>query len=314
MSRLTVLFVDDEEAVCSTFQSIFSRFYRIHIASNGQDALGILSTTQIHVIVTDQKMPGMSGTDLLKIAKEKYPETVRILVTGYADLDAVIETINSGDIFRFISKPWKVDKLKETIDLAGMVYQQVQVARAKTDVTKSAQSGGAIRQKPHLLFVDGSETQLHSFSETFSGSFMVHTANSAERAYQILRTNPVSVVISEARIGETDGIDFISVIRDDFPSVVPVLLTEIKDIDLAVRLINQGRIHRYFIKPYRKEVFIQEIEKAVSLYQQNLAKPELNIRKIESDILNPVTDQPKPESLADSLKNTRNRLQRRLGY
>lgn len=323
--KYSVLFVDDEVQILETIRNIFDKFYTIYTAENGQQALEILSKTKVQVIVSDQRMPGMSGTEFLKICKEKYPDTVRILVTGFSDLDLVIETINTGDIFRFISKPWKLEKLKETVDLAGQLFDQVQAIRSKAEPPVRSHSGHQVSNSPapashagfqrkaHLLFVDESESQLSNYREVFGSDYFVHIANSAERAFSFLTQYPIAVLICEAQIGETDGIDFISVIRDDHPDVIPILLTDIKDIDLAVRLINEGRIFRYFIKPYRKEHFISEIEKAVQQHQNYSAKPELNIRKIEDELISEKNNV-KPATLSESLRLTRERLNKRVGY
>lgn len=323
--KYSVLFVDDESQILETIRNIFDKFYTIYTAENGQKALDILAKTKVQVIVSDQRMPGMSGTEFLKICKEKYPDTVRILVTGFSDLDSVIETINTGDIFRFISKPWKLEKLKETIDLAGQLFDQVQAVKTKSDLPSRSFSGPAVLQshapsvstgfksKSHLLFVDESESQLFSYREVFGSDYFVHVANSAEKAFAALAQYPIAVLVCEAQIGETDGIDFISVIRDDHPDVVPILLTDIKDIDLAVRLINEGRIFRYFIKPYRKEHFVSEMEKAVQQHQNYSVKPELNIRKIEDELISE-KGKDKPATLSESLRLTRERLNKRVGY
>jgi len=323
--KYSVLFVDDELQILETIRNIFDKYYTIYTAETGQKALDILAKTKVQVIVSDQRMPGMSGTEFLKICKEKYPDIVRILVTGFSDLDLVIETINTGDIFRFISKPWKLEKLKETVDLAGQLFDQVQAIRSKTEPPVRSHSGSQIstaptpvapvsfQRKSHLLFVDESESQLSNYREVFGSDYFVHVANSAERAFAILAQYQIAVLVCEAQIGETDGIDFISVIRDDHPEIIPILLTDIKDIDLAVRLINEGRIFRYFIKPYRKEHFVSEMEKAVQQHLNYSAKPELNTRKIEDELISEKGKE-KPATLSESLRLTRERLNKRVGY
>lgn len=318
-----VLFVDDEPQILDTLKDIFSNFYTVYTAENAQKGLDYLGKFSIQVVVSDQRMPGMTGTEFLKICKDKYPDTVRILVTGFSDLDLIIETINTGDIFRFISKPWKIEKLKETIDLAVQLYDQVKAVKQKTDPSKPASQvqtvvpvtprPSGLHRKQHLLFVDENQVQISNYQELFAQDYIVHSATSAEKAFEALAQFPVAVLICEAQIGETDGIDFISVIRDDYPNVVPILLTDIKDIELAVRLINEGRIFRYFIKPYRKEHFYSEMEKAVAQHLNYLNRPELNIRKIEDDLISPKEDK-KPQTLSESLKMTRDRLNRRVGY
>lgn len=113
--KITVLYVDDEEHNLKSFKASFRRDFNIHIALSGKEGLEILKKEEIHVILTDQRMPEMTGIEFLIEANKINPEPIRILVTGYSDINAVIDSINKGEIYRYISKPWKEDELKQTI-------------------------------------------------------------------------------------------------------------------------------------------------------------------------------------------------------
>lgn len=119
-SKYTILFVDDEQKVLNAIQRIFRKEnYNLLTALSGQDALSILSNEQqVHVVVSDHRMPGMTGADLLRKVKAEYPLTIRIMLTGYADVDAVMGAVNDGAVYKFITKPWNDDDLRLTISLA----------------------------------------------------------------------------------------------------------------------------------------------------------------------------------------------------
>jgi two-component system response regulator HupR/HoxA len=109
--KKTLLFVDDEARLLRSIErGLLDEPYTLLFAENGEDALKLLETNEVHVIVTDMRMPGMSGLDLLKIVKEKYPHIVRIVLSGYTQVTTLLTAINQGEIFRFITKPWNMEK------------------------------------------------------------------------------------------------------------------------------------------------------------------------------------------------------------
>ena len=120
-ARPRVLFVDDEQRVLNSMRIMFRRDYDLHLAASGSKALDIVRDEEIDVVVTDHRMPQMTGVELLTQVRSVSPRTVRILLTGYADLDAVEGSINEGEVFRFLTKPCPPDQLRETVALATHV-------------------------------------------------------------------------------------------------------------------------------------------------------------------------------------------------
>jgi response regulator RpfG family c-di-GMP phosphodiesterase len=120
--KISVLYVDDEEHNLKSFKASFRRDFEIHLALSGKEGLEILKKQDINVILTDQRMPEMTGIQFLIEADKVNSEPIRILVTGYSDINAVIDSINKGEIYRYISKPWKEEELRQTILSAFEVY------------------------------------------------------------------------------------------------------------------------------------------------------------------------------------------------
>ncbi|WP_196602056.1 response regulator [Pectinatus frisingensis] len=122
MSENTVLFVDDEVSVLRAIKrAVMDEKFVSFFANSGEEALTVLGKNKIDVIVTDMRMPGMDGLKLLKIVKEKYPKTVRVVLSGYTQLSQMLVTINQGEIFKFITKPWTTENellpvIKQSID------------------------------------------------------------------------------------------------------------------------------------------------------------------------------------------------------
>ena len=120
----TLLLVDDEENVLNSLVRLFRRDgYRILAVSSVSEALSLLATNEIQVILSDQRMSEMSGTEFLSQVKMLYPDTVRIVLSGYADLSTVTEAINRGAIYRFLTKPWNDAELREHIQQAFRTYE-----------------------------------------------------------------------------------------------------------------------------------------------------------------------------------------------
>lgn len=121
--QISVLYVDDEENNLIAFKASLRRHFNIHTAISADEAKPILAQNEIHVLITDQRMPGTLGTELLAFALKEYPFLIRILLTGFSDIDALKEAINQGQIYHYLQKPWKDEELKTTIEEAYKVYQ-----------------------------------------------------------------------------------------------------------------------------------------------------------------------------------------------
>jgi signal transduction histidine kinase len=115
--RHTLLIVDDEVDVLESLRHQFHRTYRVLTAASGGQAVSLLNENQVQLILSDQRMPGMQGDALLSQARRLQPDAIRMLFTGYADIQAVINAVNEGHIFRYILKPW------DTVELEGIIRQ-----------------------------------------------------------------------------------------------------------------------------------------------------------------------------------------------
>jgi DNA-binding NtrC family response regulator len=125
--RPRLLFVDDEQRVLNSMRIMFRRQFDLYLASHGAEALDIVKNKDIDVIVADHRMPKMTGVEVLSKVRTMSPRTVRILLTGYADLDAVEGSINESEVFRFLTKPCAPKQLRETIELAAKLAREAPV-------------------------------------------------------------------------------------------------------------------------------------------------------------------------------------------
>ena len=120
--KLQVLYVDDEWYNLTSFKATYRRYFSVHTAKSAKEGLEILKENEINVVLSDQRMPNITGVEFFKIIKKEYPEPIRILITGYSDIDAVIDSINEGQVYRYISKPWEPNDLRLVIEQANEVF------------------------------------------------------------------------------------------------------------------------------------------------------------------------------------------------
>ena len=136
----TLLFVDDEENVLNALRRIFlEENYTILTAGSALKALEIMESRPINLIVSDHRMPGMTGGELLKTVREKYPETIRIMLTGFADVNSIMGAVKEGAVYKFITKPWNDEDLRLTVSLALQQFVLMQENRKLKDLARQQQ-------------------------------------------------------------------------------------------------------------------------------------------------------------------------------
>lgn len=117
-----VLYVDDEVNNLNSFKAAFRRDFDIYTAQSAREGRKILDNNEIGVIITDQRMPAMTGIEFLESIIPVYPDTIRILLTGFSDMNAVMDAINRGQVYKYLVKPWQNDELKLYIQNALEIY------------------------------------------------------------------------------------------------------------------------------------------------------------------------------------------------
>jgi response regulator RpfG family c-di-GMP phosphodiesterase len=120
--KIKILYVDDESNNLTAFKALFRRTFDVCTALSADEGREILKEGGFHIILTDQRMPGTTGVEFLESIIPVHPDPIRILITGYADIQAVINAINKGQVYRYITKPWDELELKAVLENAYEVY------------------------------------------------------------------------------------------------------------------------------------------------------------------------------------------------
>ncbi|WMJ71926.1 response regulator [Cytophagaceae bacterium ABcell3] len=121
-AQINILYIDDEVNNLNVFKATFRFSYNIFLAESPTEGRKILDENDIHIIITDQRMPEMTGVEFLSSILDVHPDPIRILLTGYSDINAVIDAINKGKIYHYVGKPWDEAQIKIVIDKAFEVY------------------------------------------------------------------------------------------------------------------------------------------------------------------------------------------------
>ncbi|KTD78320.1 adenylate/guanylate cyclase domain-containing protein [Legionella waltersii] len=121
--KSNILYVDDETNNLTAFVATFRRHFNVFTATSGQEGLEVMRQNKIHIVITDQRMPEMTGVQFLESIIPEYPNTIRMILTGFTDIEAIIKAINTGRVFRYITKPWDPADLKMSIDTGLKVVQ-----------------------------------------------------------------------------------------------------------------------------------------------------------------------------------------------
>ncbi|UCO96826.1 response regulator [Metapseudomonas lalkuanensis] len=255
-SSVRILFVDDEERILRSLALQFRRQYEVITESDPLRALERLKDESVQIIVSDQRMPGMSGAELLARSREIAPECLRILLTGYSDLDAAVEALNNGGIFRYLTKPWDPQEMAFTLRQAA----EIALRQAAAPVTTATSNLAA---PLNLLLLDDDPETLHclrAFCQ--SGGHRLLRAHSLSEALVTLNLEPVDLLVSDLKLGGEDMAPLLKSLAQAHPRLLSLVVTPFRDTQALLKLINEAQIFRYLPKPIRRGLFEKGLKAA----------------------------------------------------
>lgn len=146
----TILYVDDERHNLISFKAAFRRDYNILTAQSGQEGIEVMRDNMVNLVISDQRMPQMTGVQFLEHILPEYPEAIRMVLTGFSDVEAIIDAINKGQVFRYITKPWNETELRMTIENAKQLFE---LQQKNKKLVKALRNKVAEQEKTLRLFM-----------------------------------------------------------------------------------------------------------------------------------------------------------------
>jgi len=276
--KARVLFVDDEERILNALRTVFRSHYHVFTAENGTLALEFVKRFGIHVVVSDQRMPGMSGVELLRQVREAAPATVRILLTGYSDLASIVGSINDGEVFRFVKKPWDNAELQKT--LADGVAIALELAAASADRTEAPETfeGSVLVVEPANELTDG-------LRQLFAGSAAVHHVDSPMDAVKVMESESIAVIVADLASSRDGLATLFKLLKAERPEILAILVSDRPDSELAIELINEAQVYRLLQKPVDARQLRVHVDAALRRHAIYKQKPSLaKQHKVEESV------------------------------
>ena len=266
MRRPAMLFVDDEERVTNALSHLFRDAYEVEVANGGAQALEKLRARRFHVLVSDQRMPEMTGVELLRQAKDIAPGTVRLLLTGYSDLAAIVGSVNESEVFRFVSKPWQEEDLRATL------AEAVDVAIA---IEAAAASPAPALPPDAAALVLGEAALARAARELAKNAYRVHEAAGIDAALEILAAEEIATLVCDLDLGAGDPAALLRILKKQSPQTQLIAISSASDSELIISLINEARIYRFLKKPVNYSLLQGALLAALGRYARMAKSPAL---------------------------------------
>jgi serine/threonine-protein kinase len=261
-----VLFVDDEERVLNALAGLFADTYDVQTATSGAAALEKMKARRFLVVVSDQRMPEMTGVEFLRQAKAQAPATVRLLLTGYSDLAAIVGSVNDSEVFRFVSKPWQQEDLQATLAEAVDVAIALEAAAAR---------GVAVPSSSAAVLVMGDPALARAAREMGQGKLQVLEAAGSVEALEVLAREEVGALLCDLDTGSEDPAALLRVLKEHSPQTQLLVASAVTDSEQIIGLINEARIHRFLAKPVNLGLLAQALGSALERYARVARTPDL---------------------------------------
>ncbi|UXY50266.1 response regulator [Pseudomonas tohonis] len=266
-SPIRVMFVDDEERILRSLALQFRRDYEVLTESDPLCALERLAREPVHIVVSDQRMPQMSGAELLTQVREMAPDCLRILLTGYSDLDTAVEALNSGGIFRYLTKPWDPQEMAFTLRQAAEI--------AGRQLPAPALEVAARREPLSVLLLDEDPETLASVADfCMDGGHRLLRPRHLDEAVAMLNDEPVDLLVGDLKFAGEDTAPLLKSLAQAHPRLLSLVVTPFRDTQALLKLINEAQIFRYLPKPIRRGLFEKGLKAAAEQAQAWRAQPQ----------------------------------------
>ena len=273
----TVLLVDDEERVLRSLSLLFRPHFQVLTTTNGYEAERLVRERRVHVIVSDQRMPIMEGIEVLRRVRRASPHTQRLLLTGYADLQAVIDSINDGEVFRYLNKPWQMHEMLHAVRRAADIALSLEATEPAPELelepVAPVEPAGD-EPEPAVLVLDEDPETLALLRTVVAPGQALHHRTDLEQAFALLADQDIGILVCDVRLGGADISTAIQTLKRAHPALLTILVSPVRDVEILGRLINRGQIYRFLPKPVRRAMLKMSLEAAARRHRLLRHHPE----------------------------------------
>lgn len=272
-----IMFVDDEERILRSLAMQFRRHYEVLTESDPHRALQRLEREPVHILVSDQRMPQMTGAELLTQAREIAPKTLRILLTGYSDLDAAVDALNNGEIFRYLTKPWDQQEMAFTLRQAAEIAMRHSALGQADELAHIHSSAAAL----NVLLLDNDVDTLAVVDEfCIQGDHRLMRVRNIAEAMHLLNTESVDLLVSDLKLAGEETAPLLKTLAQAHPRLLSLVVTPFCDTQALLKLINEAQIFRYLPKPIRRGLFEKGLKAAAEQAIIWRAQPEQTVMRM----------------------------------
>lgn len=272
MQKPKIAFIDDEQRILRSLKMHFRQSHDVFTTTDPEQLLAYVNANDVQVVISDQRMPDKQGTEVLREVKDASPNTIRILLTGYADLNAVIDSVNEGEIYRYITKPWQNDELKKIVNKATEIAQQTR------DIDQEVIAAVSASGHRQVLVLDDDESVYQQIKKHFDSAYTVSWASTLEQASELLQRKKFGVAIADVTLNDDNIAPVVYALKNIQPDLMMLMLTEFKDAHMIIDLINKGQIYRCLPRPTNLAMMGISLDRAYQHHEKLVQQPILAAR------------------------------------
>lgn len=273
MRKPRVLCVDDEPGVLRMLQWLLESQFDVTCTTDTREARARLRSDDFEVVISDQRMPGMLGTEFLRWARIESPNTMRLMLSSHSDFTEMLDAVNASEVFRLMPKPWDDELLLDTVEYAAAVARSVPLpASAPTD-EPDGERALEVRDGEAVLLLDPEPATEQQIRGLLGTQVPMVWARNIDEANALVARHAVAVLLVETQVGATSTVDWIRAVKRSQPHAVSIAMGAERDWAMVVRLINEAQIFRFLRKPLDRGQAHGMLHAALSQHRMLMAHP-----------------------------------------
>lgn len=278
MRKPRVLCVDDEPGVLRMLEWLLESQFDVTCTTDTREARAHLRSDDFEVVISDHRMPGMLGTEFLRLARTESPNTLRLMLSSHSNFTEMLDAVNASEVFRFIPKPWDDQQLLATVEYAAAVARSVPLPDLEPIVETDDDSAWAARDDEALLLLDPDPATAEQIRELLGAHAPMYWARSIDEANALIARHAMAVLLVETQIGGTSTLNWIRAVKRSQPHAVSIAMSADRDWAIVVRLINEAQIFRFLSKPWDGALVRRMLHAGLMRHRLLLAHPLLTAR------------------------------------